>query len=428
MNVIIIDSSETQHEVTVPDDTVATLKNLCASAFNISSGIIQLTYAGDIIDATLPLSAQIASGATLYLQKRRFHLSDVKPDVSPDALLTLCAEHDNLLPQILSADPELGESLTTRDAGKVRMLMMKRAMKQHKSIFQRDQELKKIWDNPDDLDNQKKIAEMIQQEEIEKAHAMAMEENPESFAQVYMLYIKLEVNGIPLKAFVDSGAQMTIMSPSCAERCGILRLMDKRYAGMASGVGTARILGKIHMVQMKLGNSFFPVSVTILENASMDVLFGLDTLKRYRCCIDLNKGCLRMEDSANGCPEEVRFLSEGEIPKSEKDAGDGDGDGSGFLGGGPSLIDAAAGGASSSTGEKMDATSDASGTSNGNDNGDDRMDIANDAPPSLQRVKSLDEKLAGLVALGFTESQCRGALDACNGDAEAAANLLFASS
>lgn len=125
-----------------------------------------------------------------------------------------------------------------------------------------------------------------------------------------MLYVPLEVNGHPLKAFVDSGAQMTIMSPQCAERCGILRLMDTRYRGMASGVGTAKILGKIHMVQMKLGSSYFPVSVTILDNSSMDVLFGLDTLKRYRCCIDLNKGCLVMQDGVAG-PEEVPFLSEG---------------------------------------------------------------------------------------------------------------------
>ena len=45
---------------------------------------------------------------------------------------------------------------------------------------------------------------------------------------------------------------MTIMSADCAERCGILRLMDTRYQGMASGVGTAKILGKIHMVQCKV--------------------------------------------------------------------------------------------------------------------------------------------------------------------------------
>jgi DNA damage-inducible protein 1 len=47
---------------------------------------------------------------------------------------------------------------------------------------------------------------------------MAMEANPEAFATVTMLYVNMDVNGIALKAFVDSGAQMTIMGKSTAEK------------------------------------------------------------------------------------------------------------------------------------------------------------------------------------------------------------------
>lgn len=39
-------------------------------------------------------------------------------------------------------------------------------------------------------------------------------------------------------------AQMTIMSRSCAERYNLLRLMDRRWAGTAVGVGSAKILGE----------------------------------------------------------------------------------------------------------------------------------------------------------------------------------------
>jgi DNA damage-inducible protein 1 len=62
----------------------------------------------------------------------------------------------------------------------------------------------------------------------------------------------VQINGVPVKAFVDSGAQMTIMTQDFAQKCYLNRLLDTRWAGMAVGVGSSRILGRIHQAPLKV--------------------------------------------------------------------------------------------------------------------------------------------------------------------------------
>ena len=124
---------------------------------------------------------------------------------------------------------------------------------------------------------------------IEKNYEEAYKIIPESFFPVDMLYFRCSINGNYIEAFVDTGAQMSIMSESCAEKCGLSDLIDYRYKGEARGVGKQTILGKIWLVDIDIGDGqSIPCSFTVLKDMDIDMIFGLDMLNSHRANINLN--------------------------------------------------------------------------------------------------------------------------------------------
>lgn len=165
----------------------------------------------------------------------------------------------------------------------------------------------------EDEEVQRRLYEEIQQRNIQENLVSAIEYTPEAFAQVTMLYVNCVINGVKLKAFVDSGAQMSIMNVKTAERCGLLRLVDRRMKGVAVGVGKQTIIGRIHLVTVQLESLHIPFSFSVLEDQAMDIIIGLDQLKRHQFSINLKTNCLCFDDNI-----EIPFLPESELPDFAK--------------------------------------------------------------------------------------------------------------
>ncbi|XP_071374040.1 protein DDI1 homolog 2 isoform X2 [Centroberyx affinis] len=226
----------------------------------------------------------------------------------PALLQQMLLSNPHELSLLKERNPPLAEALLSGDLERFTKVLVE----QQQDRARREQErIRLLTADPFDLDAQAKIEEDIRQHNVEENMTIAMEEAPESFGQVVMLYINCKVNGHPVKAFVDSGAQMTIMSQACAERCNIMRLVDRRWAGIAKGVGTQKIIGRVHLAQVQIEGDFLPCSFSILEDQPMDMLLGLDMLKRHQCSIDLKKSVLLIGTTGT----ETRFLPEAELPE-----------------------------------------------------------------------------------------------------------------
>lgn len=87
-------------------------------------------------------------------------------------------------------------------------------LEQHPEEYERlkeaEEKRRRILADPNSLEAQQAIEEGIRHQNIMQNLEAALEANPESFSHIDMLYVRCQVDGHQIDAFVDTGAQMTI--------------------------------------------------------------------------------------------------------------------------------------------------------------------------------------------------------------------------
>jgi len=365
------------------------------------------------------MRGSVSGGQQAAQQQRGARGGNAGPGDSqdPELLRLQILGNPALRAELTRQAPDLGAAV--EDPQRFAQLWSARYDAERRAQMERHRQIQELNRDPFDPEAQAKIAEIIRQERVTENLQNAMEFNPEVFGRVHMLYIDVEVNGHKVKALVDSGAQATIMSPSCAEACNIMRLVDKRYAGRAVGVGTANIIGRVHSAQLKIGSLFLPCSFTVMEGKSVDLLLGLDMLKRYQATLDLAKDKLIIQGV------EIPFLGEADLPKGFQEPNDEEprvpgpagttiGQQSGAVSGPTQPAAGAAAPAQAQPGAAV-STAPASGAQS--------TIPARSAPARTHQFPR--EHIEQIMALGASEDKAIQALQATGGDVEYAASLIF---
>ncbi|KAF7302275.1 DNA damage-inducible v-SNARE binding protein [Mycena indigotica] len=347
------------------------------------------------------------NNAMLLLRRKIPNMAGTGRPVEQDSemmRLQLLGDPD-LMRQLRETQPELAAAVQSNPARFAELLRQTRE-RQSEAELQRQREIQRLNADPFDVEAQRRIEEAIRQQAVMENMEHALEYSPESFGRVTMLYVNVEVNGKPVKAFVDSGAQQTIMSPECAESCNIMRLLDTRFSGIARGVGTAKILGRVHSAQFKLADLHLPCSITIMEGRDVDLLLGLDMLKAHQACIDLEKNVLRVRG------REVRFLSEHELPEKAKEL---------FS---PDEAQSSSGPSTGSVPGRAPSAP-ASFPGGGNTIGSAPRASQPSRPPAPAASRHPESSIRTLMDLGATREVAISSLDAAGGNIDVAASLLF---
>ena len=141
----------------------------------------------------------------------------------------------------------------------------------------------------------------------------------------HMCYIPCLLGGggqkdsaVCVEMMVDTGADASVISWGLAQQLHLDTQLDRSQRGIAAGVGTAPILGKLHNVVATVGAGHveFYMDFLVLDvpeaNTGKLLILGMDQLRKYQCLLDLQRNVLIFGGGTDGV--EVPMLPAEQVP------------------------------------------------------------------------------------------------------------------
>ena len=145
---------------------------------------------------------------------------------------------------------------------------------------------------PDEIFVQQIISAKKREEKIKQNYLQAYTEIPQVFTPTNMIHITAKINNVPVKFLIDTGAQSSILPLSVPTACGLEDLIDEKYSGVLRGVGTDRIMGRIHYLELTFSCGVYPGSFTICKNDKLEPILGIDMMQSLGLKLDFVKRVL----------------------------------------------------------------------------------------------------------------------------------------
>jgi DNA damage-inducible protein 1 len=81
-------------------------------------------------------------------------------------------------------------------------------------------------------------------------------------------------------------------------------LIDEKYNGQLKGVGSDKIMGRIHYIELQLECGIYACGFTVCSNNEIGAILGIDMMRNLGIILDFTKNKLSFENGKYELPFE----------------------------------------------------------------------------------------------------------------------------